>query len=507
MQQNITFFILVAAAAFAALAAAIVMAGTVQLTSRRTHGYLHLIFYAMIAMLALGTLLSARDLSVLSFGLEEAAVTPRNPIIRWSQPLASLLMLTVAGERILSFWLRREKPPFASPLLLVAFGTFWLCTVAAPAFLGAYSFVSHDYFYPLVLGVAAILMTGAESDLAFRAARNSLMAFLLAGLLLIPFQPNLVMETSYTQGLLPGVPRLAGLAAHAVSLSVLALLGLICLTTLPFQRVWLNRLAWVVGLTVLFLAQSKTAWLAFVLCQIGFAVVRHGGNFWRRAGNAARPEIGIASILGLMFAVLAIGMVTMFGDVGNRTDAFFSSSEGAQLASFTGRDKIWAIAYDEWRRNPVFGYGPLIWETDFRISIGMPNATHAHNQFMDTLSRSGTVGAVALVFYGLVLMYLSFRFVKQSRGLTLALFILLAMRSVSEVPLSLFGYGPEFITHLLLLIALAAAASEVRSQDARTVQTYPVAGLLASSTLAITPTPTSTRYPTKNPLATARSHL
>ena len=495
MQQIIMLFILVAGAAFIAFAATVVMAGTVQLTSRRTHGYLHLIFYAMLFMVALGTLLSSRDLSIASFSLEEAVAVPRNPIIRWSQPLVSLLMLTVAGERIISFWFKREKASFASPVLLVAFVFFWLCSVAAPAFLGAHSFITHDYADPLVIGVAAILATSVERDLAFRAARDALMVFMVAGLLLIPLQPSLVIETSYAQGLLPGVPRLAGLAAHAVSLSVLALLGLISLMALPYRQVWLNRLAWAVGLTVLFLAQSKTAWISFFLCLACFLVVRKGGDFWRRAGNPARPEVGITAILGLMTAVLVVGLVLMFANPGTRIDAFFNSSEGAQLASFTGRDKIWAIAYDEWRRNPVFGYGPLIWETDFRISIGMPNATHAHNQFMDTLSRSGSVGAVSLVFYGLVLMFLSVRYAKESKGLTLALFVLLAMRSISEVPLSLFGYGPEFITHLLLLIALAAVASEVRLRKAQPARGQPSFGF------------SQNLYPAKNSFGAAGSRL
>lgn len=493
MQQIIMLFILVASAGLLALAATMLMAGTVQLTSRRTHGYVHLIFYAMIVLLALSTLLSSRDLSLMSFNLQESAPPPRNPIIRWSQPLLSLFMLTVAGERILSFWLKRGKPAFASPVLLATFVIFWLCSVAAPAFFGAYPLVSHDYAYPLVIGVAAILATSIERDLAFRAARNALMVFMLAGLLLIPLLPSLVIETSYSQGLLPGVPRMAGLAVHAVSLSVLALLGLICLMAFPFQQAWLNRLAWAVGLTVLFLAQSKTTWVSFLICSVCFLIVRQGSDFWRRAGNPARPEVGIAAILALMAAVLMVGMVLIFGDLGTRLDAFFNSNEGAQLASFTGRDKIWAIAYDEWRRNPVFGYGPLIWELDFRISIGMPNATHAHNQFMDTLSRSGGVGAVALVVYAVVLMSLSVRYAKESKGLTLALFILLAMRSISEVPLSLFGYGPEFITHLLLLIALAAVASEVRSQKTQRVRRPPSFGFSPTPNLA------------KNSFATARS--
>ncbi|NDP64971.1 O-antigen ligase family protein [Polaromonas sp.] len=470
MQETISLFILVAGAILAALAATTVMAGTVQLTSRRSHGYLHLIFYAMVVMVALSTFLSGRDLSLVNLNLETGPEMPRHPVMRWTQPLLSLLMLTVAGERILSYWLRREKTVHAPLALLLSYIVFWLGTVAAPAFLGAHPNVSHDYAYPLVIGIAAVLVTGVERNMAFKAARDVLFLFMVASLLLIPFKTGMVLETTYTQGLMPGVPRLAGLAAHAISMAILSQLGLICLLTIPYEKKWLNRLAWGVGLTVLFLAQSKTTWIAFVLSCICFFAVRQGPAFLRRVGDPVRPEFGIASILMAMLAVLAVGLVLMLGDPGTRINIFFNSAEGAQLASLTGRDKIWAIAYDEWQRNPIFGYGPLIWETDFRISIGMPNATHAHNQFMDTLSRSGIVGATALLIYALVLMVMSVRYARESKGLTLALFVLLAMRSVSEVPLSLFGYGPEFIAHLLLLMALAASVNDVRLRTSQAIQ-------------------------------------
>ena len=493
MQQTLTFFILVAGAALAALAATVVMAGTVQMASRRTHGYLHLIFYAMVITVALSTLLSGRDLSFVNLNLENGPAAPVHPIMRWTQPLLSLLMLTVAGERILSYWLRRENTVHVPLALLLSYIVFWLGSVAAPALLGAHPNISHDYAYPLIIGVAAVLVTGIERDMAFKAARNVLFLFMTASLLLISLKSSLVLDTTYTQGLLPGVPRLAGLAVHPTSMAIFCQLGLIFLLTLPYKQKWLNRLAWGVGLTVLLLAQSKTTWIAFILSWICIVAVRQGPSFLRRVGDPVRPEFGIVSILMVMLAVLAVGLVLMFGDLGTRISIFFNSVEGAQLASLTGRDKIWAIAYEEWQRNPVFGYGPLMWSSDFRISIGMPHATNAHNQFMDTLSRSGTVGAVALVLYGLVLMCLSVRYAKQSKGLTLALFVLLAMRSISEVPLSLFGYGPEFITHLLLLIALAAIASEVRSRKTHTTPVQPSFGLF------------STSYRAKNPLIAARS--
>jgi hypothetical protein len=54
---------------------------------------------------------------------------------------------------------------------------------------------------------------------------------------------------------------------------------------------------------------------------------------------------------------------------------------------------------------------------------------------------------------------LSVRHAGATGGLSLALFIALALRSISEVPMLLFGYGTELFTHLLLLITIASAAA------------------------------------------------
>ena len=63
-----------------------------------------------------------------------------------------------------------------------------------------------------------------------------------------------------------------------------------------------------------------------------------------------------------------------------------------------------------------------------------------------------------------VLLVLSIRYARASGGLSLALFVALALRAISEVPLLLFGYGPELTTHVLLLMTLAAAAREAHAR-------------------------------------------
>ncbi len=466
MDQTVITFILVIGAVLASLAIMTGLAGTVQLANRQSHGYLHLIFYAMLLMLALGNLLSERDLTRDAMLFSEPPPVVRHPLLVLAQPLTSLLLLMVACERIINCLISKGKAVNGSAWLVTSYIIFWTGTVAAPAVLGTHPHLSHVYLYPLVIGIAAALANGIEYQLAVKATRNALTLLMGASLLVIPFAPGLVLDQSYSQGLLPDVPRLAGLAAHAVSMGLLALLGVLCLIACPFQKSWLNGLAWTIALSVLFMAQSKAAWISFGLSVLCMVAIRAGPSFWRRVGDPLRPEVGVLSILLFMLAVGASGLLLMFVDIGSKVGGFFDSAVGAQLASLTGRDLIWAIAYEEWEKNPLFGYGPELWDARFRTSIGMPNATHAHNQFMDTLSRSGAVGAIALSLYAMVLLIMSVRYARASAGLSLGLFVALVIRSLSEVPLLLFGYGPELVTHSLLLMTLAAMASRDRATKA-----------------------------------------
>jgi len=463
---SVTTVILIAGAVFAALASVIGMIGAVRITAIRERGYFHWAFYGIVFISGVIVLVSGRDMTsvFLEYDLPEAGLL-RHPLVAVLQPLISLLILTVAGERIITRWLRRKDQPPPPGFLLLAFVVFWTGTVALPALFGANPLVSHDYAYPLVIGMAAILATGIERERAIHAVRDAITLLITVSLVFIPFEPAMVLDAAYGQGLLPGVPRFAGLAQHAVAMGLLAQLGLLCLQASPYRSRWLNRLAWIVGLAALFFAQSKTAWATFVVCSLCLMALRTGPQMWRRVSDPKNPAVGVVSLLIVIICLVAIGGVLALSDLGGQIEDFLATSQGAELASLTGRDKIWAIAYDEWQRNPVFGYGPTLWNAEFRTSIAMPYATHGHNQFMDTLSRSGSVGAVSLVLYSLVLLALSIRYTRQSGGLSLALFLAIAMRSVSEVPLALFGYNLEVIAQALLLAVLAGCAVEVAAKN------------------------------------------
>ncbi|HEY8050671.1 MAG TPA: O-antigen ligase family protein [Ramlibacter sp.] len=423
----------------------------------RDHGYMNWVLPLMLIYAAIDVLLSGRDLSQVYAELAGLAGGTHSPLMPWIQRVVSLALLLICVERISCHFAHERRMP--SPALAWAFVAYWVCTVASPSLFGAHPDVSHEYAYALIIGIAALMVTTQEIGSIIDTARDTLFLLMLVSVALIPFWPTLVLDESYTQGFLPGVARLGGLAPHPVAMGMFAQIGLLLLWARPYRSRWINVLAWTLGLAVLFFAQSKTAWIAFVLCSITMLVVRHGANAWRRMGDPREGTFGIVVCLCVMAAAASVLAVFLFTDVGGRVNEFLDTDQGNQLMTLTGRDQIWAVAWEEWHAHPWFGFGPGLFDDDFRMAVNLPNATNAHNQFMDTLARSGVIGVAALVAYALVLMFMSFKYARRTGGLSLALFFALALRSVSEVPMMLFGYGTEFFGHLLLVVTLAAAAS------------------------------------------------
>ena len=423
----------------------------------RADGYLSWVMPIMLALAAVDVLLSGRDLSMAFAQLAGLMDFARHPAMPWIQRAVSIVLLLICAERIANHFAQRQ--PMPSVALAWAYVIYWLGTVAAPSLLGAHRQISHEYSYALLIGFAALLVTTQEIGPIIDRARDALFVLMLASLVLVPAWPSLVLDESYTQGLMPGVPRLGGLAPHPVALGMLAQTALLLLWARPYQRKWFNVIAWAVGLGVLFFAQSKTSWIAFLLCSITMLAVRRGPSAWRRMGDPREGHFGILVCGIAILAIMAVCGLAVFSDVLGDASGFLDSDQGAQLMTMTGRDQIWAVAFEEWHAHPWFGYGPGLFDDEFRLAVGMPQATSGHNQFIDTLARSGAIGAAALVIYAAVLLVLSIRHTRRTGGLSAALFIALALRSVSEVPLMLFGYGIEFFVHLLLVVTIAAAAS------------------------------------------------
>ena len=470
MEEVLTAIIAAGVVVLLVMGGVVAVGGLLHWTKQRSSGYFSLFPYLTLLAYALLVFSAGRDFTVSTGALDPIA--PRSPLVATVQMMVSIMLVMAAGERVLNFAVSaRQRTGAPVVVLTVAFTLYWFCTVAVTAFLGAHPQASHDMLYPPLFGVAAMLMSEEDAESALRRARNALLWFMGAGWILLGLVPNMAADFHYTQGFLPGVPRFAGFAAHAVSLGMLAQIALLCLWARPIQSLWLNRLCWGMGLLTLFLAQSKTAWMSFTVCALAMAWVRGSAGIGRAIQS---PKNQSTMVVGLGLAILGlfgVGIQLTFGNVAGKLQRFFDSAEGAQLTSLTGRDQIWAVTWQEWERSPVFGYGLSMFDLNHRMQVGISAATHAHNQFMDTLGRSGMVGAAALTIYAIALLYYSVRFAKASYGLSVALFLALALRAISEVPLTVSGYGPEFLPHLLLLVVLAGCARGTRLEPHRQLKT------------------------------------
>ena len=423
-------------------------------------GLLPWIFPAMLSVGAVHVLLSDRNLADSFVALQSVAEPARPALAAWWQRAVSVLLLVAAVEQVANHIALRRRVP--SLPLLAAFLAYWAGTVAVPAVFGAHPAFSHELLYAPAVGVACCLARPEEQARIARMARDGLMLLMLLGVAGLAVRPAMVADMTYAGGLLPGVPRLAGLTAHPVTQGMLAQVALLLLWAAPYRHRALHAAAWALGLGVLAMAQSKTAWAAFGLCALAVLAWRHGALAWRHMGDPLRPQAGLAAwgLAATGVFVLAAGLLA--GDLTRGASDFMDSPQGAQLASLTGRDRIWAAAAEEWRSHPVFGYGVTLWDAAYRATIGLPHATHAHNQLMDDAARAGTVGVLALAGYAAVLAALALRHARSTAALSVALLLAIALRGISEVPLLLLGYGTELFTHLLLLATLAGAAAEAR---------------------------------------------
>lgn len=444
------------AALFVAVGLILGFAATLHWGHRREDSLIPYIVYPVFFAVAIGTLLSGRNLylppELFSSGI------PKHSIVVWVTRFTSIFIVVIASERIARRFLLTGKKPDIPFTLILAFCLYFFTNVLASAFLGTHPSFSHQYIYTFLAGVASLMLCRQDGDTAIKSTRNALFLFLLLSAACMAWRPELVLSRDY-QGLIPGLTlRYAGLSAHPNSLGPLVIVFLLCLWMKPFQANFLNRFAWAIGLASILLAQSKTSWVAFFLCMSCVGYYKYREQLRLKINNNNYFVITTSLLAGTMFALCIPLLVAMFGSdlIATKLSAFFNTRQGADLLTLTGRDEIWEAAIREWRANPMFGYGLTIWNDAHRAQTGLVHAFHAHNQFFQTLSSTGLVGVFGLTVYALTLTYYSFKASRSSQGLTLALLLMLLIRSISEAPMTIAAFGTEQLTHLILLMIISA---------------------------------------------------
>ena len=305
----------------------------------------------------------------------------------------------------------------------------------------------------------------------------SIAIFMLTGIALAFVNPaSAVTSAGLDQRLSFIDSRFWGVGSNPNSVAPLAVLQLILQVRQRWQHsiIWLaaNLVAAVGAVVVVIWAQSQTAWAAAAVI-LPWVFIR--SRLDRRvAFTAIEPHHAVIGLIGLIIGVGILGMELI---TRNTAGAVADTIPGAAFWQggvmttatrvgdhfMTGRGIIWSLALDVWCDHPWLGFGSTAWDYDFRQAYGLPLATSAHNQWMQALSVSGLVGAAALSVYVVLLAYFAWRASGVSRGLTLALFVLLAVRMVTEVPLeSRVLLSSDVAQHLALLYCLFVYVADTR---------------------------------------------
>ena len=371
----------------------------------------------------------------------------------------TLFLLGAAIVEIVRGWLRARteiRPEPAKPVL-VALLLFYVGTVLIQSVASQEPGFSYKEAYvPLLL---AAIYYQRVPDLA-RVASGAKWVVLLLGagsLLAAIVRPDFVLHRPEA-GLIPGIDwRLYGLTPHANTIGPIALLAILLELQWPSRLTLVRTLHLGTALTVLILAQSKTVWVAavaiLVLVHVPLAIRP------RSPAAASRADFrrAVWTIVACIVAVVVLASLSLFAD-----SLEPASTREVDLSSLSGRLPIWDITLSAWRENVLFGYGPEIWGVRRRAQFNLFHVGQAHNQVVQTLGEAGAFGLALLVLYLGTLLVVALRRFTASRGIVLALLLLVLARCVTEAPMRSEGILSWATFMQVLLVTFACHFARTR---------------------------------------------
>lgn len=380
--------------------------------------------------------------------------------VRLSQ-LFSIIALFVAAAVLLISIVGRAAISGRALVVGLGLSFFFLMTVVVSGVVGNYREPRFNDFYFVFVGWAVIYLADGVNHNFWRWIRITLMFPILGSLVAMLVAPKLVLQPGYATSLIPGfAERLYGLADHANALGPIAVIAM-AIELCPKVRPRPSFLFLLPQVLVLLLTQSKTAWLAALLV---IPIVR-----WQwlndRSSHRDRWTVSVVIIVcGLALAILAALVVL----VAVQSAGFQRFADRSSLFTLTGRFALWGMTLDEFLKNPLLGYGPSIWDMQFRVERGAMFAGQAHNQFVQVLGQAGALGFISMLTYLTIGVYFAIKGFRRDGGLAVALLVVVMIRCMTESPLRMLGIMDwENWTHLLLFCAVASNAALIMPPGSR----------------------------------------
>lgn len=417
-------------------------------------GILKYYFYAILISNAVAMFLTQRDFSNDAMLLSQGSVTS-SALGEWFIRFASLLTMLAALERTIHFF-QQNKLDLSRATFALILIFLWIGNLLIPTALTSGESLQISYIYSLALSIGIALNVQKDRSEIILHARNAILAFIVVSWVATVISPHQTLDFGYLEGYIPGLPRFYGLAPHATLMGLISAVSVWLLITYPFSRTNLNRFLIFVSLVTLVVAQSKTVILAFF---IGLLIILYyqakDETHSRNIDQLKRLFFSIA-FLGTFVLLPAIIILLIVVDFESSLYRVLGTDTMHKLSTLTGRDVIWEIAIAEFISNPIFGYGAGLFSPEHRIALGMSYATHGHNQFIDALGRAGLLGIAGFIFLYAFLFIQAMKQAKQTHGLSLSLFALLFIYSMTAVPITLNNIGVATFVYYLLLIVISA---------------------------------------------------
>lgn len=367
-----------------------------------------------------------------------------------SLAIRAVLLLQVATLAIALFYVVSRKRPVATgrgwnrlPAGLAAFSG----AVVVASLLGTKPSPSFGVLLLPTLALLAAFLPRPPISTVIVVCQRILRLYVAGSLISLVISPEWAVNGLSRYHLFGLEERLVGLTPHGNTLGFLAAV----LIVLAFKNRRYFALDLGSGLVVLLLSESRTSAIGLVIALL---------VMWRFQAASKRPPQ--QRIVGaIAWGVIGVAVVVAGFSVGG-PERLSESTEG-----FNGRTMVWRLTLDEWSNNPVFGYGPTIWDASYReerLGTALTFVGQAHNQFVQTLGDSGLVGLMGLVVYGYALAKTAWMAPDRFRCLTLAMVLLIFTRGMSEAPFRNSGFDAALFAHFsvfCLVLAAAAASTEL----------------------------------------------
>ncbi|MFI7339035.1 O-antigen ligase family protein [Streptomyces sp. NPDC050085] len=366
--------------------------------------------------------------------------------------LASQGLLAVVLVGAAFVWARRgPRPPLSRSLRALALGGLAFAAGPAVAAVAAgHGGLRWNLALPVILfGVFLALPRPPLPELlrALRLALRCCMWTGLAALVVAPAWAAPALHHGAPAGrdyLGLGLHQFTGLATNPNQLAPLAAAALL-VELVPVGRRGLWQPHALAAAASLLLTQSRMGW------GCAAAVLLLDGT-WNRTRARRAFCATLAAALGT-----AVALVPATQNMVARS-----------LATGTGdladaRALAWRLAYEEFQRNPLFGYGPTLFGPAYRERVFGTADTwigQAHNQVLSTLGDSGLIGLAGLLALFGTLALRAARTRAASAGLSWALLVVLGTACLTESPLrNLGGLSPQILVALTVWLVVTSPST------------------------------------------------